>query len=945
MSDMILDIDSSQVVVAKTALGSLSDSWASMVTRVVSENKKLETAVKASSQVQMLAIDKALAAQAKTNSDAAFARDRRKIQMMDASAAMSRKQAREAEVAANAVVKASNEVVIAANKEARELERLKVKYQAGYAASALYNRMQAEIKRAHEVGAISKKKEALELGRLSAEYEQFQTNGAAAGNRFAGAAQGATRRMSSMGVVTQQVGYQVGDFAVQVQSGQSALVAFSQQATQLVGVLPLMSDQLGMSVGKLVGLSAVLGIGIPVVTGLVNVLFKAQKQVKTFKEALDEATSSLDEYVNLAGAVDDTIADSFELATNGINATSEAYQDLIALAKIDAFNNIVGLNDSLIESARNVRYLSGDLEDVQLLLSATPEEGTSGWFINAAAEAREFNKLLDDLDNADGLQNRFLAATALKESFISIVGTIDNQTEAQQEFTRSLSQTLYTMELMGAATGDETEAQKLLRENEEERQRRLGFMNTLKEIGLALTYDQTEAERDDLANAESMLATMQAENDIQLLINGHGKDSTQVATERAEQERQVYAAMVEQLQVLPEIKADLMEAYDASVDLASGLDDVGDRARDAARGVMSILGALKATLRELDAQEAGLAAAQGVINSGGSEIDARVIQAGIEFEMSAPEGLSGAELQVAVSERMESERRRLQNEQSESDMFDVFNTSGTSGGGSGGSQAADKLDFVQALEAEMSVRGELVKLYGAEYELQSEIARIVKGLGEDSGDYNAKSIEALAQQNLLLIEQENLREESVKQMQNVYDMLGNEIGSFTTAMISDTKSVEEAFKSMAKNIIDQLIQIFIVEQMVNSISGGLGGGGGGILSGLFGGGGGSKVKGIDFRAGGGPVTAGMPYIVGENEPELFVPNTSGNIYNQKQMANMGGNGSGDNVVIHQSFNFQANGDDTVKRLIQQAAPQIAQMTKSSMLNDRRRGGQTKSVFG
>lgn len=42
------------------------------------------------------------------------------------------------------------------------------------------------------------------------------------------------------------------------------------------------------------------------------------------------------------------------------------------------------------------------------------------------------------------------------------------------------------------------------------------------------------------------------------------------------------------------------------------------------------------------------------------------------------------------------------------------------------------------------------------------------------------------------------------------------------------------------------------------------------------------------RAGGGPVTAGQPYIVGENEPELFVPNQSGQILNQSQMAGMGG---------------------------------------------------------
>ena len=42
------------------------------------------------------------------------------------------------------------------------------------------------------------------------------------------------------GVAMQQTGYQVGDFLVQVQSGTNPMVAFGQQATQLVGVLYLL---------------------------------------------------------------------------------------------------------------------------------------------------------------------------------------------------------------------------------------------------------------------------------------------------------------------------------------------------------------------------------------------------------------------------------------------------------------------------------------------------------------------------------------------------------------------------------------------------------------------------------------------------------------------------------------------------------------------------------
>jgi len=71
------------------------------------------------------------------------------------------------------------------------------------------------------------------------------------------------KNMSRFGMYAQQVGYQVGDFFVQIQSGTNPLVAFGQQATQLVGILPLMgAGFMGLSAGALVALSAGLGIAI-----------------------------------------------------------------------------------------------------------------------------------------------------------------------------------------------------------------------------------------------------------------------------------------------------------------------------------------------------------------------------------------------------------------------------------------------------------------------------------------------------------------------------------------------------------------------------------------------------------------------------------------------------------------------------------------------------------
>ncbi len=42
----------------------------------------------------------------------------------------------------------------------------------------------------------------------------------------------------------------------------------------------------------------------------------------------------------------------------------------------------------------------------------------------------------------------------------------------------------------------------------------------------------------------------------------------------------------------------------------------------------------------------------------------------------------------------------------------------------------------------------------------------------------------------------------------------------------------------------------------------------------------SDILGLGRRAGGGPVTAGKPYVVGEHRPEVFVPNSNGRIIPQ-----------------------------------------------------------------
>jgi len=53
-----------------------------------------------------------------------------------------------------------------------------------------------------------------------------------------------------------------------------------------------------------------------------------------------------------------------------------------------------------------------------------------------------------------------------------------------------------------------------------------------------------------------------------------------------------------------------------------------------------------------------------------------------------------------------------------------------------------------------------------------------------------------------------------------------------------------------------------------------------------------------FRAEGGPVASGSPYIVGERGPELFVPRSSGSIVSNDNLSGMAAGGGGINITYN-----------------------------------------------
>jgi hypothetical protein len=163
----------------------------------------------------------------------------------------------------------------------------------------------------------------------------------------------------------------------------------------------------------------------------------------------------------------------------------------------------------------------------------------------------------------------------------------------------------------------------------------------------------------------------------------------------------------------------------------------------------------------------------------------------------------------------------------------------------------------------------------------------------------------------------------------------------TLEMINGTKTAQQAFAEFLNSIVDilmksaaQMIAQYIAIGIARSFAG---------VGGLFKGAGpvqfpGSTsigVKGFGLpnlmaRAGGGSVTAGQPYLVGERGPELFMPGRSGGI------APTGSFGGGASVVVNvdaSGSNVQGNGGQA-----NQLGKVIGAAVQAELIKQRRPGG-------
>ena len=240
-------------------------------------------------------------------------------------------------------------------------------------------------------------------------------------------------------------------------------------------------------------------------------------------------------------------------------------------------------------------------------------------------------------------------------------------------------------------------------------------------------------------------------------------------------------------------------------------------------------------------------------------------------------------------------------------------------------------------------RGKFKKAFDTEKERQEFRIKKEKEFNEEFNETNKNATQLLETQIRINEQMQFLAEfnaptdelrELLNPMRTVLD-LSKEIkigfeDSFK-GIIKGTMSVSDAFRSMLGRIADYFLDTAAQLLALQIQKGFLG-----LISGLFNFGPAlNDVQGtVMAAANGGPVGMRKPYLVGERGPELFVPNQSGNIIPNHDLAGVGGGGT--NIVVNvDASGSNVEGDEDEGRALGIA---LSAAIETELIKQKRPGG-------
>ena len=736
--------------------------------------------------------------------------------------------------------------------EKRAEEKLVRLYAPKTAAAKEYQRVIEELDAALKANIITEDDHAESLERVHTEFEQFTSGLATGGNQFAKfnveayKATQSTKRFASVGL--QQAGYQIGDFAVQVQSGTNVAVAFGQQMSQLLGIF---------GAG-----GALAGAGVAIATAFIAPLLDAEKSSRQLREALDELDPIID-------SITENFSDLTETFGENADGVKRIREEIVLLKKSLADSDIKTTLSALTSSTRTPTNFTETLASINTgLLRALP-----------------FGNLIAG-DRADITLGKMGISPSAVGSY-SMAGYKSNMLN-------DLNQAM--------SGGNSDEAQNILE----------AFIKAIKESESGFEGLTTEGKIFIAQLNDAVEAAIELDKKFKDLTGYADKQATAKFSAqlkvRSAMEARFYELKKEREQdLLDDYNRNIVQRFkneealmDQEVEIHKDVKDaIKKRADEAAKALKKIIDDFERTAVIIDVR---FQAETDVM--GQNYFRGAAKQTKYTYEKLLEMGVSPEQLQAMGYKPKEKKGRKTKTK-----------------------TPAEQLgEYLTNLRSQAELEKDLVGVSSQRYEIEQELFK----LKLKYGDLITPQVEQeVTNQMKLKDAAEQARQQRMDQLQqeaDMYNFVAKSYGDFLYDVLAGNESTAKSFENMANKVIAHLFDVLVMQQMIGTV--GVDGKAGTGLLGILGfeGGGytgrGPRSGGIDGRGG---------FMAVLHPNETVIDHTKGQ--------------GGGSVVINQNFNIAANGDDTVRQIVANEAPKIANMATAAVLEKRKRGGAMRSTFG
>jgi hypothetical protein len=806
------------------------------------------------------------------------------------------------------------ETAKAAKAKEREVALLTAKYNPLLAAEQAYVRMQKDISRATDIGVLDIKQQAAALDQLDAEYTALSNGVYMAGSRFNQFGEMAVRtgkNTQKFGMYAQQAGYQIGDFAVQLQSGANAGVAFSQQAAQLAGLIP------GLA-GALTTFAAIgAGLGI-------QAMIAFNEHGRKGKDIYEDLGVTLG---HIEGLSFDNITGKLTASAMKIREEFQATFDLIERVEMKA------LKDNIDQPIREFeKQLWGF--DFKSGIRNQVGAGDANFDYMGYKDAERAAQAFEYLRQIQGETREELAASLeLQTRYLQGSGLLTTEVQARLA---AMAQELGIVD--SVATRTEELNSTVVQGYQYYQQQRQELLATLQLQELKTKYGENS-----LVVLDAIKNSALEEYRIQLALEGvHG---TRADVLMGLLQRQIEIDQAAQRLLLTN-ETLAQQLYDISgIDISS----VFARAEGIAGRLLGTVNAIGRGMSQLGklGQEAQVLQAQNnALASGASPGEARVAGDVVRYgqELNIPDGPINNIMRGMLTKAYENQAlENLTYNEEISTATSAWNKANNAKGGGGkkggkekltdaekdAEKASDKLqEFFEQYNKNIEQQERLLGIQGEQREALEKVIEIENRLGVARSLMSETQIAAMAREELAL-------ERRLDRERDIYQLGSSNVESLLMTVVEGTSTIEQAFKGMLSSIIAEVYQQYVAKGAADMA--------GNALISLFSANGNAfGPGGIKMFANGGVVGSptlfgygnGKTGMMGEAGPEAIMP-LKRNSQGKLGVEVSGGNGG--NVNVYHNINISANGDESVNKIITAQIPRITEASKRAVMDAKRRG--------